>query len=121
MTKMATMPIYDKNLKDLLLRNQKADDLETWYAASGTRVLPSWFKWRPWFDLDLFYEKVKFGPLCFCMGKGKTMNFSETIVVYDLRLATDNRSDKKFVLTSKPSPLGAFCSLLRGNMHALNN
>ena len=35
MTKMAAMPIYGKNLKILLLRNQKADDLETWYTASG--------------------------------------------------------------------------------------
>ena len=26
-----------------LLRNQKTDDLETWYAASGARVLPSLF------------------------------------------------------------------------------
>ena len=34
---MTTMPIYGKNP----LRNQKADDLETWYAASGARVLPS--------------------------------------------------------------------------------
>ena len=34
MTKMAVMPIYGKNLKkNLLLRNQKVDDLETWYAA----------------------------------------------------------------------------------------
>ena len=38
MTKMAAMPVY------LLLRNQKADDLESWYAASGARVLPSLFK-----------------------------------------------------------------------------
>ena len=38
MTKMAAMPIYVKNL---LLRNQKADDFETWYAASGARVLSS--------------------------------------------------------------------------------
>ena len=32
MTKMAAMHIYGKNLKNLLLRNLKADDLETWYA-----------------------------------------------------------------------------------------
>ena len=32
--------------------------------------------------------------------KGKTVDFSETIVVYDLKLATDERSDKKFLLTS---------------------
>ena len=44
MTKMAAMPIYGKNLKNLLLRNQKANDLETWYAASGVRVLPGLFK-----------------------------------------------------------------------------
>ena len=38
-----------------------------------------------WVDIDLFYGKVKFGPLCFCMEKiGKTMDFSETIVVYDV-------------------------------------
>ena len=44
MTKMAAMPIYGKNLKNLLLRNQKADDLETWYAALSARVLPNLFK-----------------------------------------------------------------------------
>ena len=41
---MAAMPIYGKNLKNHLLWNQKADDLENWYAALGTRVLPSLFK-----------------------------------------------------------------------------
>ena len=44
MTKMATMPIYGKNLKKFLLWNQMADDLETWYAALGARVLTSLFK-----------------------------------------------------------------------------
>ena len=29
-----------KNFKNLLLLNQEADDLETWYTASGTRGLP---------------------------------------------------------------------------------
>ena len=32
--------IHGKNLKNLL-QNQKADGLETWYAASGARVLPN--------------------------------------------------------------------------------
>ena len=31
MTKIAATPIYGKNLKNLLLWNQKGDDLETWY------------------------------------------------------------------------------------------
>ena len=44
MTKVAAMPIYCKNLKNLLLRNQKADDLETCYTASGARALPNLFK-----------------------------------------------------------------------------
>ena len=48
------------------LWNQKADDLETLYAALGTQVLPNLFKWWPWVDLDLFYGKDTFGPLCFC-------------------------------------------------------
>ena len=36
--------IMVKTLKILLLRNQKADDLESWYAASGAQVIPSLFK-----------------------------------------------------------------------------
>ena len=67
MTKMAAMPIYGKNIKYLLLRKQMAVDLETWYAASGARVLPSLFKLWPRVDHDLFYGTVKFGR--FCMGK----------------------------------------------------
>ena len=42
-TKMAATPIYGKNLKNLL-RNQKVDDLETWYAALGARLLPNLIK-----------------------------------------------------------------------------
>ena len=61
---------------------------------------------------NLFYSKVKFGPLRFCMGKKvKQLFFSETIAVYDLKLATDDRSDKKFLLTSKFCLLGAVCPL----------
>ena len=44
MTNLATMPIYGKNLKNLLLRNHKADALETWCATSSAIVLQSLFK-----------------------------------------------------------------------------
>ena len=45
MTKMAAMPIYGKkNFKNLLLQNQKANDLGTWYVAFGMWGLPSLFK-----------------------------------------------------------------------------
>ena len=43
MTKMAAMPIYGKNLKNLL-QNQKSYDLETWHVALGTQALQSLYK-----------------------------------------------------------------------------
>ena len=45
MTKMAATPIYGiKPFKNLLLQNQKADDLGTWYVAFGLWGLPCLFK-----------------------------------------------------------------------------
>ena len=49
------------------------------------------------------------------------MDFSETIVVFDLKLATDDQSDKKFLLTSVLYPLRALCPLPRGYIHVLNH
>ena len=37
-------PYLVKTFKYLLLRNQEADDFETWYTTSGTQVLPNVFK-----------------------------------------------------------------------------
>ena len=39
-----TCPYMVKSFKNLHLWNLKADDVETWYAALRTRVLPSLFK-----------------------------------------------------------------------------
>ena len=55
------------------------------------------------------------------LNKGKTMDFSESIVVCDLKLLTDDRSDKKFLLTSKLCSLGAVCPLPPGYIHVLNH
>ena len=45
MTKMATTPIYGKTpFKCLLLWNQKANDLGTWYVALGMWALPDLYK-----------------------------------------------------------------------------
>ena len=60
-------------------------------------------------------------PYAFEWEKGRTMDLSETIVVYDLKIATDDRSDKKFMFTSKLCPLGAVFSQLRGYIHLLNH
>ena len=43
------------------------------------------------------------------MGKKLNHGFSETIIVYDLKLATDDQSEKSFLLTSKLCSLGAVC------------
>ena len=61
------------------------------------------------------------GLYAFVWEKGKTVDFSETIVIYDLKLATDDQSYTKFLLTSKLCPLGAVCPLLRGYIHVLNH
>ena len=105
MTKTAAVPIYGKNLKNLILRNQKANDFETWYASSSAQVLPSLFKWRTWFDHDIFTTRSNLVAYAFVLENSKTMDFSETIVIYDLKLATDDRNDKKFLFTSKLCPL----------------
>ena len=60
-------------------------------------------------------------PYAFVWEKGKTMDFSETIVVCDLKLATDHRSDKSFLLTSKLCPLGAVCPLPWDYIHVLKH
>ena len=60
-------------------------------------------------------------PYAFVWGKDKPMAFPETIVDYDLKLAIDDRRDKKFLLTSKLCLLGAVCPLPQGYMHVLNH
>ena len=72
MTMMAAMPIYSKNLK--ISSSLEPKGLWPWNlvhvcsigCSSTTKFVK---KWWPWVDIDLFYGKVKFGPLCFCMGK----------------------------------------------------
>ena len=63
-------PLWPYMLKTLVW-NQWASCLETWYVALGTQAHSNLFKWCPWVGLDLFYAQVKFGHLCFCMGKRK--------------------------------------------------
>ena len=103
-----------KTVKNLLLRNQKVVDLEAWYAASGAQVLPNYSNDDPGLTLTYFTTKSNLVPYAYVWEKGKTMDFSEITVVYDLKLATVDRSDKKFQLTSKVCPLGAVCLLPRG-------
>ena len=75
----------------------------------------------PELTLTYFTARSNLVPYAFVWEKGKTMYFSETVVVYDLKLATDDRSDKKFLLTPKLLPLGTVCPLPRGYIHVLNH
>ena len=83
MTKMAAMPMYGKNL---FLRNQKADDLESWYAVSGARVLPICSNDYPGLTLTYLTGISNFVPYAFVWEKSKTMDVSKTIVVYDIKV-----------------------------------
>ena len=71
-----------KTLKNLL-RNQRADDLETWYAASGAQVCSNN---APGLTLTYFMARSNLLPYAFVWEKGKTMDISETIVVYDVKV-----------------------------------
>ena len=75
----------------------------------------------PGLTLTYFTARSNLVPYAFVWEKDKTIDFSETIIVYDLKLATDDRSDKKCLLTSKLCPLGAVCPLPRGYIHVLNH
>ena len=74
----------------------------------------------PGFTLTYFVARSNLVPYAFVWKKGKTMDFSETIVVYDLKLEiVDDQSGEKFLLTSKLCPLGIVCPLPRNYIHVL--
>ena len=74
-----------KTLKNLLLWNQKANDIETLYAALGARVLRSSTD-DPDLTLTYFTARSNSVPYAFVWEKGETMDFSETIDVYDVKV-----------------------------------
>ena len=81
-----------KTFKNLLLQNQKPYDLETWHVALGTKLYKVYINDDPGLTLTYFMARSNLVPYAFVWEKGKTMDFSEAIVVYDLKLATDDRS-----------------------------
>ena len=56
----------------------------------------------PGLTLTYFTARSNLVPYAFVWEKVKQWIFSETIVAYDLKLATDDRSDKKFLLSPVP-------------------
>ena len=50
----------------------------------------------PGLTMTYFKARSNLVPYAFVWEKGKTMDFSETIIFYDLKLATDDRSERSF-------------------------
>ena len=114
----------DKKKKNHLLflqKKQKADDLEVGMQHQVLNYCQVYSNDDTGLTLTYFTAWSNLAPYAFVWGKGKTMDFSETIVVYDLKLAIDDRSDKKFLLTSTLCPLWVVCLLPWGYIYALNH
>ena len=69
-------PYMVKPFKNLLLKNQRANDFVAWYVALGPWVHHTLFKWWLSVDLDLFFSKVKFGLLCFYIWRTVRKSFN---------------------------------------------
>ena len=83
-------PYMVKTFKNLLLKNQKTYDLETWHVALGTQALQSYINDDPGLTLTYFTARSNLVPYAFVWEKGKTMDFLETIVWFE----TSNRWPK---------------------------
>ena len=70
-------PSMVKTFRNLLPWNQKANDLERWYAASGTRVLPNLFKWWPWVDPRPILRQGQIWSIMLLYGKKVKLELSE--------------------------------------------
>ena len=79
-----------KTLKNLLLWNQKADDLELSMQLQVLEYYHVCSNDDSGLTLTYFMARSNLVPYAFVWEKDKTMDFSETIVVCDLKLATDD-------------------------------
>ena len=74
----------------------------------GLKLYKIYINSDPGLTLTYFTARSNLVTYAFVWKKGKTMDFSETIVIYDLKLATDDRTDKTFLLTSNFVPWGLY-------------
>ena len=91
MTKIATMPIYGKNLKKIFFsETNKPMTLKLGMRHGVLKYFQVCSNDDPWLTLTYFTARSNLVPYAFVWEKGKTVDFSETIVVYGLKLATDD-------------------------------
>ena len=75
MTKMAAMPIYGKNLKNLLLQNQKSYYLKTWHVASALKLYQVYINDDPGLTLTYFTARSNLVTKVFSIGKSENIGF----------------------------------------------
>ena len=122
MTKMAPIAIYGKNLKKIFFsRNKRPMILNLGMHHWLLEYYQICSNDGPGLTLTYFMARSNLVCYAFVWEKGKTVDFSETIVVYDLKLAIDDLSDKKFLFTSNFVPWGGCILLPRGYIHVLNH
>ena len=88
MTKIATMPIYGKKLKKIFFSRTKRR-MTLKFGMQQHRVLEYYQVCSnddPGLTLTYFMTRSDLVPYAFVWEKGKTKDFSETIVVYDIKV-----------------------------------
>ena len=102
MTKMAAMAIYSKNPKKIIFsRTKRPMTLNLGMHHWVLEYYQVYSNDDPGLTLTYLTARSNLVTYAFVWGKGKTVDFSETIVVYDLKLTTDDWRDNKCLLTSK--------------------
>ena len=96
MTNMAAMSIFDKNIKISSSLEPKCRwpwmfvcSIEYSSTTKFVQMMTlGLFKWWPWVDFDLFTARSNLVPYAFVWEKVKTVDFSETIIVYDIKVGS---------------------------------
>ena len=87
MPKMAAMPILGKNLKKIFFSGTKRPmTLKVGMHHQALEYYQVCSNDDPEFTLTYFTARSNLVPYAFVWEKGKTMDFSETVVVYDIKV-----------------------------------
>ena len=93
-------PYMVKTIEDIFLWNRKADDLESWnlvYSIEYYSTTKFFSNDAP--GLTLTYFMTRWAPMLLYWKKVKTMAFSETIVVYDIKVVRCSHQNERFMST----------------------
>ena len=86
MTKMAAMPIYGKNLKIFFSGSKRPMTLKLCMLRRVPEYYQVYSNDEPGLTLTYFTARSNLVPYAFVWEKGKTMDISETIAVYDVKV-----------------------------------